>query len=97
MNTPKDIAGRYISSSSCSLFIICVCVCVCPRVIILGSHAGAEWTPESANFSVVDEQDAFPSPPHDLDFYAVDPNGIDLSQVYKHTFLSRRFFLPSNF
>lgn len=71
---------------------LCVC-CVCVSKIdnTLG-HAGAEWTPESANFSVVDEQDAFPSPPHDLDFYAVDPSGIDLSQVYKHTFLPRRFF-----
>ncbi|CAL9220329.1 unnamed protein product [Arabidopsis halleri] len=43
--------------------------------------AGAEGTPESANLSVIDEEEAFPSPPHDLDIYAPEPNGFELSQI----------------
>jgi hypothetical protein len=44
--------------------------------------AGTEGTPESLNLSVIDEEEAFPSPPHDLDIYAPEPNGFELSQVY---------------
>ncbi|VVA97157.1 unnamed protein product [Arabis nemorensis] len=44
--------------------------------------SGAEGTPESANLSVLDEEEAFPSPPHDLDFFAPDPNGFELSQIF---------------
>ncbi|CAN8259805.1 unnamed protein product [Cochlearia groenlandica] len=44
--------------------------------------AGDEWTPESANLSVVEEEEVFPSPPHDLDIYTHDePNGYELSQI----------------
>ncbi|CDY08574.1 BnaA05g28100D [Brassica napus] len=43
--------------------------------------AGDEGTPESANYSVVDEAEAFPSPPHDLDFLAPEPTGFELSQI----------------
>ncbi|KAF8081146.1 hypothetical protein N665_0903s0027 [Sinapis alba] len=43
--------------------------------------AGDEGTPESANYSVVDEAEAFPSPPHDLDFFAPEPTGFELSQI----------------
>ncbi|OAP02999.1 hypothetical protein AXX17_AT3G10680 [Arabidopsis thaliana] len=43
--------------------------------------AGTEGTPESLNLSVIDEEEAFPSPPHDLDIYAPEPNGFELSQI----------------
>ncbi|XP_019096274.1 PREDICTED: probable mediator of RNA polymerase II transcription subunit 26a [Camelina sativa] len=43
--------------------------------------AGAEGTPESVNLSVIDEEETFPSPPHDLDIYAPEPNGFELSQI----------------
>ncbi|CAN7107365.1 unnamed protein product [Brassica rapa subsp. narinosa] len=43
--------------------------------------AGDEGTPESANYSVVDEAEAFPSPPHDLDFLAHESTGFELSQI----------------
>ncbi|CAH8339199.1 unnamed protein product [Eruca vesicaria subsp. sativa] len=46
---------------------------------------GDERTPESA---IVDEAEAFPSPPHDLDYFAPEPNGFELSQVCKHIFPS---------
>ncbi|RID64024.1 hypothetical protein BRARA_E02985 [Brassica rapa] len=43
--------------------------------------AGDEGTPESANYSVVDEAEDFPSPPHDLDFLAPESTGFELSQI----------------
>ncbi|CAF2102233.1 unnamed protein product [Brassica napus] len=56
--------------------------------------AGDEGTPESANYSVVDEAEAFPSPPHDLDFLAPEPTGFELSQVLcKHIFPLSYFVL----
>ncbi|KAF2555592.1 hypothetical protein F2Q68_00017979 [Brassica cretica] len=56
--------------------------------------AGDEGTPESANYSVVDEAEAFPSPPHDLDFMAPEPTGFELSQVLcKHIFPLSYFVL----
>lgn len=58
------------------------------------AHAGDEGTPESANYSVVDEAEAFPSPPHDLDFLAPEPTGFELSQVLcKHIFPLSYFVL----
>ena len=55
---------------------------------------GDEGTPESANYSVVDEAEAFPSPPHDLDFLAPEPTGFELSQVLcKHIFPLSYFVL----
>ncbi|CAA7059904.1 unnamed protein product [Microthlaspi erraticum] len=43
--------------------------------------AGGEGTPES-NFSVIDEIDAFPSPPHDVHLYVPDPiNGMNFSEI----------------
>ncbi|KAJ0263756.1 mediator of RNA polymerase II transcription subunit 26a [Hirschfeldia incana] len=42
---------------------------------------GDEGTPESAIYSVVDDAEAFPSPPHDLDFFAPEPTGFELSQI----------------
>ena len=58
------------------------------------ANAGDEGTPESANYSVVDEAEAFPSPPHDLDFLAPEPTGFELSQVLcKHIFPLSYFVL----
>ncbi|KAL0817338.1 hypothetical protein Bca101_073782 [Brassica carinata] len=54
--------------------------------------AGDEGTPESANYSVVDEAEAFPSPPHDLDFLAPEPTGFELSQCYPENFLFSSLF-----
>ncbi|VVB13290.1 unnamed protein product [Arabis nemorensis] len=45
---------------------------------------GAEGTPESANPSVVDEEEAlaFPSLPYDLDIFTPEPNGFEISHFF---------------
>ncbi|CAE6086891.1 unnamed protein product [Arabidopsis arenosa] len=43
---------------------------------------GAEGTPESANPSVVDEEEAFPSLPYDVDIFTPEPNGFEISHFF---------------
>ncbi|KAH0872188.1 hypothetical protein HID58_069550 [Brassica napus] len=42
--------------------------------------AADDGTPEFATLSIVDEAEDFPSLPHDLDFYALEPTAFELSQ-----------------
>ncbi|XP_010423498.1 PREDICTED: probable mediator of RNA polymerase II transcription subunit 26b [Camelina sativa] len=44
--------------------------------------AGAEGTPESANPSVVDEEEEFPSLPYDVDIFTPEPNGFEISHFF---------------
>jgi hypothetical protein len=43
---------------------------------------GAEGTPESANPSVLDEEEAFPSLPYDVDIFTPEPNGFEISHFF---------------
>ncbi|KAL0743971.1 hypothetical protein Bca4012_085484 [Brassica carinata] len=78
MNGTNEIAGN-------RFLLMFLCYCEELFFFVKGSqcvaHAGDEGTPESANYSVVDEAEAFPSPPHDLDFFAPEPTGFELSQM----------------
>ncbi|CAN8298160.1 unnamed protein product [Cochlearia groenlandica] len=46
---------------------------------ITGAEGG---TPESANPSVVDEEEAFPSLPYDVDIFTPEPNGFEMSHFF---------------
>ncbi|KAG2250359.1 hypothetical protein Bca52824_080495 [Brassica carinata] len=43
--------------------------------------AADDGTPEFATLSIVDEAEDFPSLPHDLDFYALEPTAFELSKI----------------
>ncbi|KAL1197064.1 putative mediator of RNA polymerase II transcription subunit 26b [Cardamine amara subsp. amara] len=43
---------------------------------------GAEGTPESANPSVLDEEEAFPSLPYDVDIFTPETNGYEFSHFF---------------
>ncbi|KAL0716986.1 hypothetical protein Bca4012_066308 [Brassica carinata] len=43
--------------------------------------ADDDGTPESATLSIADEAEDFPSPPHDLEFYAPEHTGFAISQI----------------
>ncbi|KAL1187877.1 putative mediator of RNA polymerase II transcription subunit 26a [Cardamine amara subsp. amara] len=43
--------------------------------------ARVEETPQSANISIVDQLEAFPSPPYDLDIFAPPSNEFDISKI----------------
>ncbi|KAG2315489.1 hypothetical protein Bca52824_018611 [Brassica carinata] len=45
--------------------------------------ADDDGTPESATLSIADEAEDFPSPPHDLEFYAPEHTGFAISQTYE--------------
>ncbi|CAN8237250.1 unnamed protein product [Cochlearia groenlandica] len=43
---------------------------------------GDEGTPESVNPSVLDEEEAFPSLPYDVDIFTPEPNGFEISHFF---------------
>lgn len=57
------------------------------------AHADDDGTPESATLSIADEAEDFPSPPHDLEFYAPEHTGFAISQVYKYIFPTLSYFI----
>uniref|UniRef100_A0A0D3CP56 TFIIS N-terminal domain-containing protein n=1 Tax=Brassica oleracea var. oleracea TaxID=109376 RepID=A0A0D3CP56_BRAOL len=79
INMPKEVSGNssllmYLSHYEQLLFS-------CPRFIIMAHAAADDGTPEFATLSIVDEAEDFPSLPHDLDFYALEPTAFELSQI----------------
>ncbi|KAF3523007.1 hypothetical protein F2Q69_00046358 [Brassica cretica] len=70
INMPKEVSGN----SSLLLFSRL-------RFIIMAHAAADDGTPEFATLSIVDEAEDFPSLPHDLDFYALEPTAFELSKI----------------
>ncbi|KAL0660935.1 hypothetical protein Bca4012_097772 [Brassica carinata] len=48
---------------------------------------------EFATLSIVDDAEDFPSLPHDLDFYALEPSAFELSKVYEYISPSLSYFI----
>lgn len=48
------------------------------NICLLCLQTGAGGTPESANPSVVDEEEAFPSLPYDVDIFTPEANGFEM-------------------
>ena len=91
INIPKEVSGNssllmYLSHYEQLLFS-------CPRFIIMAHAAADDGTPEFATLSIVDEAEDFPSLPHDLDFYALEPTAFELSQVYEYISPSLSYFI----